>query len=260
MVYLPKDVDGLAIIEPESNKNPRIVAREKTPYFSKAKNDDSKDSEDEMAKEKVNLVKIPTFFSHKKPFSNTTEGNQSRRDNSFSRRIAYDQELRKNNDHSNIQNKKKGISSFKTFGIDKDDSQPNLLLERSMSEQKINLKGIREVDHRGQYRINPMLEKPIGPSDNRPEEHVRNHSNDNSVTFEVNSSWMRADPITLNHPESISSHVRAIRDPDPDNPDKKFTQLYMDDGFKKLFGTKLAVTPNKFFGTQDAPSVKKGSS
>ena len=70
----------------------------------------------------------------------------------------------------------------------------------------------------------------------------------------------KEESISLDHPKSITDHVRAIRDPNPENPDKKFTQLFMDDGFKKKFGTKLAVTPNKVFGNSDSADVKRGTS
>lgn len=259
MVYLPKDVDGLAIIEPESNKNPRIVAREKTPFFSKAKRPEGVGAGQERPKNNGMQVQVPQIFSQKKPFSSTADVNLDRIDYAFARGTAVDHAAKKEQPFSARKAKEVERSASKKVYRHDERSQRIGRMDRSLSERKLRLHSTRkEADH-SHRRVQPKqtLESQAGLTSEQTfkKASIEGHFSDQNLGRE----HKQAEGITLNHPESISSHVRAIRDPDPENPDKKFTQLFMDDGFKKVFGTKLAVTPNKVFAVQDSASVKRGT-
>lgn len=260
MVYLPKDVEGLALIDPESNRNPRIVTREKTPYFSKAKNDNRSLNKEENLDKDLKNIEVPQFSQQKKPFSTKNEISSEQNMLQLSRKLVHESDSRSFKESVGSRSHFWGFSTSKKLRQPSEDNVKSMKLVRAISERKPKLPTISEEDNQSQPGFKLVTGKSTHQGDRRAGEFTKNQTDENSSSFFGNSAWKKANPITLDHPESISSHVRAIRDPNHEHPDSKFTQLFMDDEFKKAYGTKLAVTPNKVFGALDAASVKKGSS
>jgi hypothetical protein len=260
MVYLPKDVDGLAIIEPEGTRNPRIVTREKTPYFSRAKNDNRSLTKEDDPEKKFANIEIPQFSLQKQPFSSKSNANQEQNMLQLSRQLVHDTDSRSVKESIEVKSQLGGLSTSKKPRHQPEEISKSMKLTRAVSERKPKLPTINEEENQSQQGFKQLPGKSTRQGDRRAGENLKNQNDENSMTFFGNSAWKKAGHITLDHPESITSHVRAIRDPNHEHPDSKFTQLFMDDEFKKAYGTKLAVTPNKVFGVQDAASVKKGSS
>lgn len=260
MVFLPKDVDGLALTEPENQRSTRIVAREKTPYFSKAKRRSSEDSEEYLDDPLLSNTRMQNIFSQKKPFSNSTEVNRERPQGGIDSKSIYDLGLRQTKEPAALKTQIIGLSTARKLQRQTEEGHSSRGLHHSMSESKRFTRGLGEEDHSVTYRTQI---KPSQGSHFRAggdQEKSKSIANFNSVINESKSLRPVCEEISLHRPESITAHVRAIKDPNPENPDQKFMQLYMDEGFKKKFGTKLAVTPTKVFGNVDSVDVKRGSS
>jgi hypothetical protein len=260
MVFLPKDVEGLALIEPESNKHLRIVAREKTPYFSKAKKDDSNQSDEESQQRRASMVAIPNFMSLRKPFSTSSEINQGRQGQGQPSTMNYDIRLRKTKEPTDLLNQINGFTTGRKLRKQVVDDEPSGPNQRFLSENKPKVPRFGEINASAVHKTHLKGSQGLNLASARGNKFIEQNHVEVPSRSMVKPYMLREDPISVENPESIASHVRAIRDPDPENPDKKFTQLFMDDGFKKVYGTKLAVTPNKVFGSFDKAGVKRGTS
>lgn len=257
MVYLPKDVEGLAIMEPDSHKNLRIVAREKTPYFSKAKREESDDDVDAKVS---SPMAVSDSNSNKRPFSRSTEMNRERPEARNTEASGYSLLASRQREPGASLTYRTGQSIGKKNKIDERDIQSQKRNQASLTEIKPTVNSSKEDDHLLGFRSQIKASQNYSQGTLREKDAFTDNLDHQGLLMKPRIDAHRDESISLDHPRSITDHVRAIRDPNPDNPDKKFTQLYMDDGFKKKFGTKLALTPNKVFGNNDSADVKKGTS
>lgn len=260
VVFLPKDVDGLALYGPESSKNPRILARERTPYISKGKKENGLVSEDEEVQKPFTNLRIPNFQT--KTFTSLgAKGRNGGRDNlDLSSGPKYDLELRKTQNPEALKKQIIGLTTGKKEPLEKSRSQSELHFPKNLSERKVYKS--REVK-KDEASFGPHSRDQANKNiKGELQEKIIEKNGRNRIAMEVEGidDPKNDQKISLNHPETITSHITARINPDPSSQDKNFTQLYMDDQFKKVFGTKLAVTPNKVFGVNDTTSVKKGSS
>lgn len=257
-VYLPDNVDGLALPDPSSYKSQKIITREKTPYISQSKFDIEHEDELERRLMIASSVRNPAFTSSKKELYRL--GDQI---NGSDPAISSERQAGDLNHPSNFPQ-----TDTKTWQTSQ--NQPPPIHQSKLgvasregwdrSQTDFKLSNAHQTSHSPHKHLAiSQGHRNSGYSAQNPEEDL-----DGSGYINVNCSEDAINEdtenrITMNLPESIVEHVKAVRDPDPENKEKMFRQYFMDDNFKQQYGTKLAVTPNKRFGNQDSAEVKKGS-
>lgn len=73
LVFLPNDVDGLAITDPSNKRSKKIITREKTPYLSTKKTDQEKEEEKERLLKLASSLRLPEFGSKMEQFAESLE-------------------------------------------------------------------------------------------------------------------------------------------------------------------------------------------
>lgn len=259
MVYLPNDVDGLALPDPSSYKSQKIIAREKTPYISQSKYDQDHPEELERMIILASSVRNPTFTSAKKQVFNSDE-HQADRHQSETGGGCVDEYLQPaSRSQTEMKLQQNSINQAESFNQNSFRAGSRGAWDRSLTDFKPNELQSRSRELHALVPQSQTLFAGEEGAESSPEGQL-----DGSGYMKVNCSGIsikEADErmITFKQPETIVEHVRSVRDPDPDKKDKMFRQLFMDDSFKEQYGTKLAVTPNKLFGNQDSAEVKKGT-